>query len=371
MVTKSNHYLIIIIILIIALGLRLYNIENKKIGVDEGVTIKDITGDYNNLVSNIISPEDHPPLYFLICFLIFSVTKNLLFVKLFSAIIGTLVVFGIYLISKELFDIKTAVISSILAAFSPFNIFYSQHMRPFILFELIFIFSVLFLIRYLKNKNSTNLFLLAAANIALIYAGYLGAITILLISAVMLLENKLQLSKEIFLTLILPFIAFIPWLLVLINNPQTHALVIQTDIASPTFMDIGYTFFKFTNGINLDSAIELMPTIILFPLLMVCFCLGLLITYKKIEYKNIHVLFWGNLLIMLSISLLIKPIFRYRYVLFLLPLFLIFCAHGISSIKNDKLRKVILTLIVALSLIITVYYYQISRYENWGLNIGI
>ena len=70
-----------------------------------------------------------------------------------SAVFGTLTVWAIFLLARQIFSQSAALWSALLLAINPFAIYYSQEARPYALFLLAAVFSLCFLYEYLRSPG--------------------------------------------------------------------------------------------------------------------------------------------------------------------------------------------------------------------------
>lgn len=188
MLVKHPFKLVLILVIVVGIALRLINLEQKVYWKDEvftslrvsGYTEQDVTETLykghvlsledlqkyqkTNLFSNPIGTvyglakeeAQLPPLYFLIVKLWVSLFGNsVLVTRSLSAILSIISCFIIYLLCRELFELKIiAWIGMALMAVSPFHILYSQVARPYSLWLLTSLLSSWMLLRALRiNKT--------------------------------------------------------------------------------------------------------------------------------------------------------------------------------------------------------------------------
>ena len=89
---------------------------------------------------------------------------------------------------------------------------------------------------------------------------------------------------------------------------------------------------------------------------------------ERVTFAFLASNFFLVFIIYLLFSLYI-PIYYFRYLSYLLPLFLIFVARGIDLEK--KRFQVILALILISWVLVDLYYYSVSLTEGWGWLIGV
>jgi mannosyltransferase len=146
----------IIIAIIVSVGafLRFYNLGGQSLWSDE---IFEISQTQKGVVA--IFTEELPKIRFLINYLIImidnSVTldKNEFLLRLPSAVLGTLSIYVIYLVGKELFNNKTGIMSAFLLAISPFHIEYSQEARSYAFTVLLSLITLLLLWKAISENK--------------------------------------------------------------------------------------------------------------------------------------------------------------------------------------------------------------------------
>ncbi|MGC8976138.1 MAG: ArnT family glycosyltransferase [Candidatus Ratteibacteria bacterium] len=93
-----------------------------------------------------------PPLYPFIISIFYYLNFDLLGIRIFQVLLSTFSIYIIYLIGKETFNEKVALVSSFICVFYPYFIFYNG----FLLTETVFIFLTLLSILYLINCVEKN-----------------------------------------------------------------------------------------------------------------------------------------------------------------------------------------------------------------------
>jgi uncharacterized membrane protein len=142
------------LILILAAGLRIYQINNRDFWYDEAFTGIAVREKFHDMMAMIIN-DVHPPLYyFLTKFFASSFGYSVFGIRLFSAIFGVLGVWALYLFTKELFDRRTALWAALIIAISPFAIQYSQEARMYVLLVFFITIAAYFFTRALKTNRT-------------------------------------------------------------------------------------------------------------------------------------------------------------------------------------------------------------------------
>ncbi len=144
------------LILVLASTLRLYQIAVRDFWYDEaftGVAVKEKFPDMLHMIINDI----HPPLYY-VSLKIFSsfFDYSVYGIRLFSAILGVLSVWAVYLFAKELYDKRAGLFAAFVAAISPFAIQYSQEARMYSMLSFLLIMAAYFFLKALKTNETKN-----------------------------------------------------------------------------------------------------------------------------------------------------------------------------------------------------------------------
>lgn len=340
--------------------LRFYNIGTRSLWLDEAITANLAWSSIRDIVLNRASTGIHPPLYFIIIriwILIFGDSE--LALRSFSAILSTLSIPFIYLFTNRIFDPGTAIISSLLFAISPFQLYYSQEARMYPLLTFLFVLSLYLLYRWIigeyKDEKRTLLSIVLINIISLythVYSMFLILLQNLYIFGVKLKEKE-ALKRWIVYQLIV-FIAFLPWIYVIMKNrtPEVYQgkQNLTLEVIKNSFLEInlGYARSIFARG-------NLLNYIFLF--LLILFLFGLLPPYKEKRgffLVCLYIFVPFSLLILFSLE---KSFFSARYLSPFIIGYLILLARGIKRLKFYPI--VILVLLVILSIdALAIYNYN-------------
>ena len=123
-----------VVLLVVALGtfLRLYRIGAQPLWVDEATSLRFARGSLAQLWSwsTIVDPGN-PPLYFSLLhgWLVFGDSEASL--RLLSALFGVLTIPLVYTLGRTIRDHRLGIVSALLFAISPFQVWYSQEARAY------------------------------------------------------------------------------------------------------------------------------------------------------------------------------------------------------------------------------------------------
>ncbi|HIC92785.1 MAG TPA: hypothetical protein EYP09_00845, partial [Anaerolineae bacterium] len=134
----------LLLILLLAALLRFYRLNAQSLWADEGNSVR-LAERSLSLITQGAAHDIHPPLYYyLLHFWMRAFGHSEFAVRSLSALVGMALVWLTYLLGRQLFDRTTGLVAALLAALSPFQIYYSQETRMYILAALLGALSVYF-----------------------------------------------------------------------------------------------------------------------------------------------------------------------------------------------------------------------------------
>mgnify|MGYP001583965587 FL=1 len=149
---KKAYVYLLISILSIGIGLRLYKLGNGSLWFDESLPLIS-TGDALKI---LLSGKFYYPIaYASLVHYYWTIVGNSEFMlRLSSAIFGAASIIALYFLAKLLFNKKAGLFSAFILSISPFHIYYSQELRMYSLISLLSLVSAYCLIKSIRvNKN--------------------------------------------------------------------------------------------------------------------------------------------------------------------------------------------------------------------------
>jgi mannosyltransferase len=252
----------LLLVLLLAAALRFYRLEGQSLWADEGNSVA-LAGRSLAEITYGAAYDIHPPLYYdLLHFWVrsFDLAQDRPFgtsefaVRSLSAVIGTLLVCLTFLLGRRLFDSWVALVAAFLSAISPFQVYYSQEARMYILLAALSALSVYFLVKFIEaeaaNTGRRQLFLWAGlyilATVLALYTHYSFPFILLvenLVYALWLIlswQRGFVLGKALrwasFQLVIILF--FLPWLPTAYHQVTTWPTPHQAYSLLPTLVDV-------------------------------------------------------------------------------------------------------------------------------------
>lgn len=226
--TRRLELIALLAILALALALRLYRLDGQSLWNDEGTTVALVQRDVPTILQNA-SDDIHPPLYYIVLHYwvgIFGTTEAA--ARGLSVLFGVLVVAGTYLLAGRYLTRSGALLAAALAAVSPFQVYYAQEARMYIMATLLAIALVTASHRLLTSWESRARLVswqavaVLASSVALLYTHYFSATILVAVNATFLVwffARRRQTGAFSWAALwrwavlmLLAAVVFVPWL---------------------------------------------------------------------------------------------------------------------------------------------------------------
>ncbi len=153
----------LLLILVLAALLRFYRLDAQSLWADEGNSVS-LSGRSLPLITAGAAHDIHPPLYYyLLHFWMRLFGSSEFAVRALSALLGTVLVYLTYLLGRHLSNHCTCpvrqvqglgLVAAFLSAISPFQVYYSQEARMYILLAALSALSVYSFIKFLEAEAS-------------------------------------------------------------------------------------------------------------------------------------------------------------------------------------------------------------------------
>jgi len=374
---KENYILAIIIIA--AAILRFYHADFQSLWADEILSMTDANPNLTmkQFYDGIMFWEFIPHFFFLLLRFVFEIFGYTTGVgRAFSAVIGVVGVYAIYLLGKELFGKRGGLIAAALLSVNFFHISYSQEIRPY---GMLFVFTVLAFYRlaiFIRKPTLRNAIYYGIFAGLILNSHFFGFITLfsqyLLLLFFLILcpkENRLKFFLNAFVAglVTLAFVYPIYDLLTRVNDISSFWL---QKPGPEAFTNMFKEFFG-----NSEMVLYVLNFAVLYYGIKV-FSSKLAnykyetITQHRTVFGFIVLFLWftASLLIPLIKSYLDVPMILGRYFISILAILVLVIASGLNFIKNNVVRNLVVAYLVLFSLIdlfIVKNYYNTPTKSQW------
>src|SRR3989344_3043511 len=232
--SKSNKLLVFWILAIILLGaaaLRLYNLEEESLWLDECFTLDYASKSFTALVETL-KKDVHPIGYYLPQHLLIDhFGSGEMVLRILSVFFGVLAVFLTYLLALKIFSWKEGLLAAFFMAISYTSILYSQEAKMYSMFAAFFLLSLYSFIRFFEKPSYFNLLFFSTSIALLLYTHIIGLVIFLVylvfyLFMFVLKQKKLgstasffakyRISSRFILIPIMVFLFYLPWLKILV-----------------------------------------------------------------------------------------------------------------------------------------------------------
>jgi mannosyltransferase len=380
-----RYVILLICVLLLGIGLRLYDLSEESLWFDEGVSVirseKNLTG----LLEDARNAGGNPPLYFIILHYWMELFgQSEWAVRLLSVLFGMISLVAAYRIGILLWDRPTALLTVLFAAISHYHINHAQEARCYTMMAALGVLSMDLFLRLIRAPRISIMIGYVLAGSALVYTHYYGPL--FLVAQNLFLVGmwwkkagiiRIRWRRWFILEGII-LVSFLPWIHIMLGK----TVAIQTQglhYITPSVWDIPGTLKTYAA----ENAYLGVVMIVLAGLSLLTIKQQTLVTAprqseqkdnptgKEMVFSNGQkICFLGlwlmtPILLPFAISQVSTPIFAHRYTIAASFGFYILAAKGVLNLRKNYLIYPILLILV------TVYFWRIYRYyteptrEQW------
>src|SRR3990167_811547 len=171
---KLFIFWILAVILLGAAALRLYNLEEESLWLDESFTLTYSSQLINDLVETL-QKDVHPIGYYLPQHLLIDYFgTGEISLRILSVFFGILSVYLTYVLARKIFSWKEGLLAAFFMAISYTSILYSQEAKMYGMFAVFFLLSLYSFIRFLEKPSYFNVLFFSLSIILLLYTHIIG-----------------------------------------------------------------------------------------------------------------------------------------------------------------------------------------------------
>src|SRR3989344_3250422 len=171
---KLTITLLLAVILVIATILRLYDLGEESLWLDECFTLEYASKPLSLLVETI-KKDVHPMGYYLPQHLLINYFgSGELVLRILSVFFGVLSVYLTFLLGKKFFSWKEGLLAAFFVAISYTSILYSQEAKMYSMFAAFFLLSFYSLVKFLEKPSYGNLLFFPLSTALLLHTHIIG-----------------------------------------------------------------------------------------------------------------------------------------------------------------------------------------------------
>jgi len=386
-----SQVVLLVLILILGMALRFYDLGNESYWVDEMSTVVEGQQSIQQVLAS--GRLDQPPAYYLpfhFWVKIFGTAE--VGTRSFSTLIGIVSIILIYLIGRELFGKSVGLLSAFLMAISQFQVYYSQQARYYSFFEFSTLLSFLFFILALGSKRKIYFVLYGIASLIMVYSHAYGLFILAAQGIFFILQWKKYRNMIAiwFICQVVILLAIIPYFYPMVFGGGGVGGVVDTNIgrmAAPSLLDPLRSIYRFIMSARGDRSWEVM--LINYAVAALFFVAGIWIYAVRqgketfldaarswfVDLQKLHDL--KNKLLLMTcwllcpimipfvVSLVFLPMYLDRYTISAAPALYLLLALGIFSIRKTMPIAISLGVLVIMIAPSLGHYYATDVHEQW------
>jgi len=253
-IRPDRYTLLLLIIICLCLLLRLINIADQSIWLDEAYSIQAAESGFAGILEKTTSEDFHPPLYYFLLHVWLKIFGNSEFSSRFiSLIFSAAAVPIVYFIGCRLFSRQTGLLSALLLSISVFHIEYAQEVRGYSMLVFFSLLSIYYFIGVLRDKKFFEALAYIFFTLLLLYTHYFGALIVVCQNAYLFtlyIISRRYIRGAVIKWLILQLaigIGYLPWLIVLARK-LTQVDSTLSWITKPTLLNLLDTFTLYSSN---------------------------------------------------------------------------------------------------------------------------
>ena len=327
------------------MGLRLLYLPVRAFWFDEAFTYEIAKLPFVQIWPAVLT-DSNPPLYYLLIHFLLFLSKNPLVLRLPSLVFNLATIWLTFLIGKKLFPNRVAVVTTILLAISPLQIYLATEARLHALAGLFLVGIIHSFFDLTTTVNRKNLVFFVLWSILGLYTQYYILLVFLPLTILVFTEPKKLTPIKWTQLLSLIFLIWSPWLAAALITPHSPCacpptwLSLPASLVSPILGGIGeVTLRAFPN----------LPTSIQLIFVAAVFFAGVFFV-KGFFYSHKPMLILVFPLFLLTAGSLFVPAFSPKAFAIFSPLYFLIIARGLD-LANPFYTKVFLLLLIVVTLI--------------------
>jgi 4-amino-4-deoxy-L-arabinose transferase-like glycosyltransferase len=359
---KNQEFWAVLIISVIAFGLRFYRLGASDFWYDEVSSVS---------ISKYFLHNWNPPVYFGILHYwikLFGVSEFA--VRFPSLVFSVASIPCLFFLGKKIFNVRVGLYSSLIICFSSFHLWYAQEARPYSLSVILSILSTYFLYRFLKESKircGVNYIIFSILGLYSDISYYFIFLLVAQFLAALITARK-HLSLKLFLIFCLVFMIF----LFRINYFIFKFLYVQGGFWVPiaNLKSLIVTIGNFNLGYNVPFKLYWFLNL----LFLIILARGFLSIIKKREVGDfifVVLLIIFPLGLVFMFSKIFFPIYLDRAFIIFSPYYYLLLGLAIDNLKDKKSKYIVICGFLVISLISISGYYRNLMTTSLEYHFGV
>ncbi len=126
---------LLVLILLLGLGVRLYHLADRGIWYDDAFSIL-LAERPLNLIVQGTAADTMPPLYYFLLHIWMQAGQSIAFIRMLNVVLSCMIILAVYALGKTLWDERVGLAAALLTALSPLQVYHAQEVRMYALLTL-------------------------------------------------------------------------------------------------------------------------------------------------------------------------------------------------------------------------------------------
>jgi mannosyltransferase len=361
---------IVLVLVLVAFGLRLYRLDSQPLRGDESFTIQFSSHPLSWLVPAIANIEPNPPLYYFLLHYWMAILGQSEFVtRYLSLLFGVLCVPLAYLLGQTLGWTWAGALAAFFVAINPFQVWHAQDVRNYTVWPALSMGALIFLVHALQKDRIRYWAGYAVMALLSLYTHYydlfmlvfynLFFVTVLLTgwhqtatfrsSRPRLLATWLVVQAMLAMTLG-------PWLL----YGSSRLLFYTTRADSPALWEI---FLRSLTAFSLGETVSPTLAAVSSPVLLLALIAGLTHSFTRNRTLRLFLILYIVVpSICIFIACQVRPLFRERYLNVVSPAYYLALSYGLLTLRRYLPRWKLRSVAVGIALFGLIAAYSLSNH---------
>jgi mannosyltransferase len=244
--------------MVVAALLRLHALDAQSFWQDEGLSVWIAQKNVPEILRWLHEHSVHPPLYFVLLHLWMRISTSVEWIRLLSVVPSVLTVPFAYGLAKRLFrSDSVGVVTAVLVAVSPFNVYYGQEARMYSLLSLGTVAASFFLVAALQTDRQSAWAAYAVAGTVVVYTQNVG-VFVLVAHGLILVTLALWRRREAvhgLVALVAVLVLWTPWLPAVLGQTEKGGATWVTNPSPADVRDLAESFTSYVLPLHVDAPV--------------------------------------------------------------------------------------------------------------------
>ncbi len=339
MQVRKNRILsswLIFVLILMAFAWRLYRLDYQSLRGDEAVSVLYASRGYGEMLRLASQIDVHPPLYYSLLYpWMMAVGEGEFAVRFLSLIFGLLSLPLVFILGRNLLSPEVGLVGAFMMAVNPFQIWFAQDARMYILSLTLTLASMLLFLKALKGERGYLWAAYTLVTILSLYSHYYGAFVLLAQGLFFLLwwPRHREMVAPWLLSQVVIGAALLPWLYLAFPNIVAYG---GTGESVGFLTMVWRVLGAFSLGLTVEGWVRLLLSACFLPLL----ALGLWSTARRSWYTFAFLALYALVPIFgVFIASRQRSLFTERYLVAISPAYYLLLGGGLAWGKGVLSRK--------------------------------